>query len=102
MLLSAGFAIAARGPRTGRWKSWERLNPDYGALEEELRGAEEAIWTEHHTLEQVRIAVLENWRARRQVSAWLADQKARWLSWALVTLLAAFVAAGLAALVIVT
>jgi hypothetical protein len=46
--------------------------------------------------------VLENWRARTQVSAWLAEQKARGLSWALVSLLAAFVAAGLAALVIVT
>lgn len=83
-------------------KIWKRLNPDYGGLEDDLRRAEDAIWWEQHTVSQVRRAVLENWRARTRVSAWLAEQKARWLSWALVSLLAAFVAAGVAALVIVT
>ena len=102
MLVSVGFAIAARGPRSLKWRIWKRLNPDYGYLEDDLRRAEDAIWREQHTVSQVRRAVLENWRARTQVSAWLAEQKARGLSWALVSLLAAFVAAGLAALVIVT
>jgi hypothetical protein len=102
MLVSVGFAIAARGPRSLKLRIWKRLNPDYGGLEDDLRRAEDAIWREQHTVSQVRRAVLENWRARTQVSAWLAEQKARWLSWALVSLLAAFVAAGVAALVIVT
>jgi hypothetical protein len=102
MLVSVGFAIAARGPRSLKWKTWEKLRPGYRDLEAGLRRAEDAIWTEQHTLAQVQYAVLQNWRARTQVSAWLAEEKARWLSWALVSLLAAFAATGGAALVIVT
>jgi hypothetical protein len=100
-ICSVGFAIAARGPRSRRWEIWERVNPDYHRLEERARETERAIWSQGDKTPELRRAVLDDWRARTEVAAWLAEQKARWLSWALVGLLAAFIAAGLAALAIV-
>jgi len=98
LLLSAGFALAARGPRALRARFWRRLLPRYDGLERRLE-AGEADLTSDLTGAELDRAIVENWRARRSISQYLAERKALWLTLSLVWLLGAFVATGFAALV---
>jgi len=106
LLVSAGFAVAARGPRTLRARFWLRIDPRYAELEEAVaeRDAELercSLAIEDLTEYEIGQVVLRSWHARTAVSSWLADAKALWLTYALMSLLLAFIAAGLAALVVV-
>ena len=100
LFLAAGFAIAARGPRALSLRFWTAADRRYGILEARLEKAEEMIRTAGTTVGGE--AILESWCARRAVFAYLAERKALWLTCALGSLLASFVAAAVAALIITT
>ena len=100
MLCAAGFAIAARGPRATRAKFWTRLLPGYGPLERRVADAEQGI-SGAPTSDDAAV-ILESWRARRALSAYLAESKALWVTCSLICLLLAFIAAGFTALLIVS
>jgi hypothetical protein len=98
MLIAAGFAVAALGPRAVRARFW-MLGRRYRELEQKLTAAEDGLDTVPLTGDQA-AAVVNGWRAQRNVSRHLAEAKALWLSCALICLLFAFIASGVAALVI--
>jgi hypothetical protein len=104
LLISAGFAVAARGPRSLKAGFWRQLDPQYDKRERDLetreRELEEAA-TQQLAAAPIAKAILATWQARTAVSSWLADRKALWLTCALIFLLLAFIAAGVAALLVV-
>ena len=104
LLISAGFAVAARGPRSLKVGFWRQLDSEYDRRERELETRERELAdaaTGQLSAVPIGKAILASWHARTAVSAWLADRKALWLTCALVCLLLAFVAAGVAALLVV-
>ena len=74
------------------------VDRDYAQLERRLIAAEKRI---AGNPSDEAIAVLESWRARRAVSTHIAEGKALWVSYSLISLLVAFLAAGVASLIIV-
>ena len=107
LLASAGFAVAARGPRTLKAGFWREIDRDYDELESVLAAREaeleeRAVAVQQHSPDEIGEAVLRSWHARTAVSTWLADRKGLWLTCALFSLLLAFIAAGIAALVVVS
>jgi hypothetical protein len=99
LLVAAGFAVAALGPRAalvGFW-TWQGR---YAEKERRLDAAETSLTEPLAGIAQSH-AILESWRARRAIAIYLAERKALWLTWSLISLLFAFVSAGIAALVIV-
>ncbi|MEA2232097.1 MAG: hypothetical protein QOD83_1913 [Solirubrobacteraceae bacterium] len=98
VFLAVGFAVAARGPRATRTRFWTVVDQDYARLERRLAKAEQHI---AGNPSDEAIAVLESWRARRAVSSHIAEGKALWVSYSLLCLLVAFIAAGAASLIIV-
>jgi uncharacterized integral membrane protein len=100
MILAALFAIIARGPRALKLRFWTAMQRHYGALEARLESAEEAIHSAGTLVGGD--AILESWRARRAVFAFLAERKAMWLTCALACLLVSFAAAAATIAVITT
>lgn len=99
LLVAAGFAVLALGPRAVMVRFWMK-QPGYAKLEKRMTEAEDAI--SQLRPEAVSPApLLESWRARRAVSAYLAERKALWLTCSLICLLLAFLSAGVASVLIV-
>jgi hypothetical protein len=99
MLLAAGFSVAAHGPRALKARFWTRWMQRYAQLEQQLAAAENTLKA---SSEDDPTVILDSWRARRAVAAYLAEKKALWVTCALMSLLVAFVCAGVSALFILT
>lgn len=97
LLIAACFAVAALGPRALKVKPWTALQRSYRAKETALEATEDALKAASPD-SATAVAILANWRARRDISIFLAERKALWLTCALACLLLAFVSAGVTAL----
>jgi hypothetical protein len=78
LLVAAGFAVAALGPRAARvsfW-TWQRR---YAKKERLLAAAETSLTQPLAGIAQSD-AILESWRARRAVAIYVAERKALWLT----------------------
>jgi hypothetical protein len=102
LLIAACFAVAALGPRALKVKAWTALQPSYRCRERVLAATESVLRAQTNSTGTntgaVAAAILANWRARRDISSFLAERKALWLTCALASLLLAFVSAGVTAL----
>lgn len=105
LLVAACFAVAALGPRALKVGAWTALQRSYRAKEHVLAETESAmrVQTDPSGTDPggPGAAILANWRARRDVSNFLAERKALWLTCALASLLLAFIGTGVTALQIV-
>jgi hypothetical protein len=99
MLVAAGFAVAALGPRALKARFW-MLQSEYAARERHLAVADATLAGDLRDVSAAQ-AILESWRARRALSSYLAERKALWLTCSLIALLLTFVLAGVAAMMIV-
>lgn len=102
LVVAAGFAVAARAPRSLHVRFW-LLSRQYRELEQALAAQDRGLRElgRRSGPDDVGEAVLGSWEARTAVSTYLADRKGLWLTCALISILLAFLAAGIAALAIV-
>jgi hypothetical protein len=102
LLIAACFTVAALGPRALKVKAWTALQPSYRGKEQTLAATERVLRDQTNSTGTdpgaVAAAMLANWRARRDVSSFLVERKALWLTGALASLLLAFVSTGITAL----
>jgi hypothetical protein len=97
LLVTSAFAVAALGPRALKVLAWTRFQPAYRQREQRLSATEERLRQAEVDID-LSPAILDNWRARRSVSGFLAERKALWLTLALMSLLLGFVSSGIVAI----